>query len=99
MRTRSLRSIVRTWLRRWSLATASASSRAAATASDQRRSQVRTVDRSERVRTYNFPENRISDHRVGYKAYNLDQVVDGDLDAVIDALTAAHTAELLAAGS
>ncbi len=72
---------------------------AAATASDQRRSQVRTVDRSERVRTYNFPENRISDHRVGYKAYNLDQVIDGDLDAVIDALAAAHSAELMAAGS
>jgi peptide chain release factor 1 len=68
-------------------------------ASDARRSQVRTVDRSERVRTYNFPENRISDHRVGYKAHNLDQVIDGDLDAVIDALVAAHTAELLAAGS
>jgi peptide chain release factor 1 len=72
---------------------------AAAAASDQRRSQVRTMDRSERVRTYNFPENRIADHRVGYKAYNLDQVVDGDLDPVIDALTSAHTAELLAAGS
>jgi peptide chain release factor 1 len=72
---------------------------AAAAASDQRRSQVRTVDRSERVRTYNFPENRISDHRVNYKAYNLDQVLDGDLDAVIDALSSAHTAELLAAGS
>jgi peptide chain release factor 1 len=72
---------------------------AAAAASDQRRSQVRTMDRSERVRTYNFPENRIADHRVGYKAHNLDQVIDGDLDAVIDALTAAHTAELLAAGS
>ncbi len=78
---------------------AAAREEAAATASDQRRSQVRTVDRSERVRTYNFPENRISDHRVGYKAYNLDQVVDGDLDDVIDALVAAHTAELLAAGS
>ena len=50
-------------------------------ASDARRSQVRTVDRSERIRTYNFPENRISDHRVGFKAYNLDQVLDGDLDA------------------
>ncbi|TKJ29276.1 peptide chain release factor 1 [Blastococcus sp. CCUG 61487] len=72
---------------------------AEATASDQRRSQVRTVDRSERVRTYNFPENRISDHRVGYKSHNLDQVLDGDLDAVIDALSSAHTAELLAAGS
>ena len=51
------------------------------------------------MRTYNFPENRISDHRVGYKAYNLDQVLDGDLDAVIDSLQDAHTAELLAAGS
>jgi peptide chain release factor 1 len=78
---------------------AAAREEAAAAASDQRRSQVRTVDRSERVRTYNFPENRISDHRVGYKAYNLDQVIDGDLDAVIDALTTAHSAELMAAGS
>jgi peptide chain release factor 1 len=78
---------------------AAAREEAAAAASDQRRSQVRTVDRSERVRTYNFPENRISDHRVGFKAYNLDQVLDGDLDAVIDALDRAHTAELLAAGS
>jgi len=58
-------------------------------ASDQRRSQVRTVDRSERVRTYNFPENRISDHRVNYKAYNLDAVLDGDLDGVLDALVGA----------
>ena len=62
---------------------------AAAEASAQRRSQVRTVDRSERIRTYNFPENRISDHRVNYKAHNLDAVLDGDLDAVIDALVAA----------
>ena len=54
-----------------------------AEASDARRSQVRTVDRSERIRTYNFPENRISDHRTGYKAYNLDQVLDGDLGPVI----------------
>ena len=69
-----------------------------AKASAERRSQVRTVDRSERVRTYNFPENRISDHRVGYKAYNLDQVIDGDLDAVIDALAAADLATKLASG-
>ena len=61
-----------------------------------RRSQVRTVDRSERVRTYNFPENRISDHRVGYKAYNLDQVIDGALDDVLDALEKADTDALLA---
>ena len=50
-----------------------------------RNSQVRTVDRSERIRTYNFPENRLSDHRVGFKSHNLDQILDGDLDAVIDA--------------
>jgi peptide chain release factor 1 len=55
-----------------------------AQASQARRSQVRTVDRSERIRTYNYPENRISDHRTGYKAYNLDQVLNGDLQPVID---------------
>lgn len=56
----------------------------AAQASDQRRSQIRGMDRSERIRTYNFPENRIADHRTGYKAYNLDQVMNGALDPVID---------------
>jgi peptide chain release factor 1 len=70
---------------------------AAQQASDARRSQVRTVDRSERVRTYNFPENRISDHRVGYKAHNLEAVLDGDLDAVLDALADADRSERLAA--
>ncbi len=64
---------------------AAAQEAADAAASDARRSQVRTVDRSERIRTYNFAENRISDHRVGFKAYNLDQVLDGDLDAVVQA--------------
>jgi peptide chain release factor 1 len=67
---------------------AAAEADAEAKAAAERKAQVRTVDRSERVRTYNFPENRISDHRVGYKAYNLDQVMEGDLDAVIDALAA-----------
>ncbi len=67
-----------------------------AQASAERRSQVATVDRSQRVRTYNFPENRISDHRVGFKAYNLDQVIDGDLDAVIAALVEADRAEKIA---
>src|SRR5687768_9454365 len=62
-----------------------------------RRSQVRTVDRSERVRTYNFPENRISDHRTGFKAYNLDQVIDGALDDVIGSLVEADLADRLAA--
>jgi peptide chain release factor 1 len=65
----------------------------AARASAQRRSQVRTVDRSERIRTYNYPENRISDHRVGYKAHNLSTVLDGDLDDVLGALAAAERAE------
>lgn len=55
-----------------------------AEAAAQRHSQVRTVDRSERIRTYNFPENRIADHRTGYKSYNLDQVLNGDLQPVID---------------
>ncbi|MCI5826108.1 MAG: peptide chain release factor 1 [Arcanobacterium sp.] len=58
----------------------------AAAEAEQRRSQVRTVDRSERVRTYNFPENRISDHRSGYKAYNLDAVMNGELEPVIESL-------------
>jgi peptide chain release factor 1 len=75
---------------------AAAQEQADAAASNARRSQVRTVDRSERVRTYNFAENRISDHRVGFKAYNLDQVLDGALDDVIAALQHADTEALLA---
>ena len=76
---------------------AQAEAEAAAAASADRRSQVRTVDRSERIRTYNFPENRISDHRVGYKAYNLSSVLDGELNGVIDALSAAERAEAVGA--
>ncbi|MET0162487.1 MAG: peptide chain release factor 1 [Microbacteriaceae bacterium] len=53
-------------------------------ASDARKSQIRGMDRSERIRTYNFPENRIADHRTGYKSYDLDRVMDGAIDAVID---------------
>jgi peptide chain release factor 1 len=75
---------------------AQAQADAEAQAQAERRSQVRTVDRSQRVRTYNFPENRISDHRVGYKAHNLDQVLDGDLDAVISALVEADRSGLAA---
>ncbi|WP_010149170.1 peptide chain release factor 1 [Serinicoccus profundi] len=68
-------------------------------ASAQRRSQIRTVDRSERIRTYNFGENRIADHRTGFKAYNLDQVLDGDLDPVVQsAVEADEAARLAAAG-
>ncbi len=68
-----------------------------AEASAARRSQVRTVDRSERIRTYNFPENRISDHRTGYKSYNLDSVLDGDLDPVVQSALDADEAAKLAA--
>jgi peptide chain release factor 1 len=66
-----------------------AEEQASADASADRASQIRTVDRSERIRTYNFPENRIADHRINFKAHNLDQVLDGDLDALFDALAGA----------
>jgi len=75
---------------------AAAAEAAHAEEAQTRRSQVRTVDRSERIRTYNFPENRIADHRTGYKAYNLDQVLSGDLDPVIDACVQADEAAALA---
>ncbi|UIN29771.1 peptide chain release factor 1 [Microbacterium binotii] len=68
-----------------------------AAASDARRSQIRGMDRSERIRTYNFPENRIADHRTGYKAYNLDQVMDGALGPIIDSAIAADEEARLAA--
>jgi peptide chain release factor 1 len=68
-------------------------------ASDARRLQVRTVDRSERIRTYNYPENRISDHRTGYKAYNLDAVLDGDLQPVLDSCIEADLATRLDAAA
>ena len=68
-------------------------------ASVERKSQVRTVDRSERIRTYNFPENRLSDHRVNYKANNLDSVMNGDLEAVIQSLIEADRTAKLAVGN
>jgi peptide chain release factor 1 len=72
----------------------------AAAEADARHSQIRTMDRSERIRTYNFPENRIADHRTGYKAYNLDQVLGGALGPVIEsAITADEEARLAALGS
>jgi peptide chain release factor 1 len=70
--------------------------KADAEAAAARRSQVRTVDRSERIRTYNYPENRVSDHRTGYKAYNLDSVLDGDLDALVQSAVDTDQAERLA---
>jgi peptide chain release factor 1 len=72
----------------------------AAEAAATRKEQVRTVDRSERIRTYNFPENRISDHRTGFKAYNLDAVLAGELDPVIGScLQADLAARLESAGA
>ena len=58
-------------------------------AAADRADQIRTVDRSERIRTYNFPENRITDHRIGFKAHNLDAVLDGEMDALLGALGSA----------
>ncbi|MFE9688176.1 peptide chain release factor 1 [Micromonospora sp. NPDC005806] len=75
---------------------AAAQEQADAAASDARKAQVRTVDRSERIRTYNFPQNRITDHRIGYTAYNLDLAVAGELDGVLDALAEADRAARLA---
>jgi peptide chain release factor 1 len=65
----------------------------------ERRSQVGTGDRSERIRTYNFPQGRLTDHRIGLTVYKLDQIMNGDLDEVIDALIFAdQTEKLKAAG-
>ncbi len=60
-----------------------------------RRSQVGSGERSEKVRTYNYPQSRITDHRIGLTLHSLDQVVDGDLDQVVEPLIAHHQAELL----
>ena len=67
----------------------------AAKDSAARGSQIRTMDRSEKIRTYNWPDNRIADHRSGYKANNLMQVLDGDLDAVISSMVDADNADKL----
>lgn len=74
---------------------ADAQEKAEAAAMAERKSQVRTVDRSERIRTYNYPENRLSDHRVNYKANNLDSVLNGELDEVVQALLDADRAAKL----
>ena len=64
---------------------------------DARKSQVGTGDRSERIRTYNYPQGRVSDHRIGLTLYKLEQFLNGDLDEVIDALITADTAERMKA--
>ncbi|KIN69423.1 Peptide chain release factor 1 [Sulfitobacter donghicola DSW-25 = KCTC 12864 = JCM 14565] len=64
--------------------------------SDSRASQVGSGDRSERIRTYNFPQGRMTDHRINLTLYKLDQVMQGDLDEIVDALTADAQAQMLA---
>ena len=74
------------------------SERDAAYAQD-RRSQVGTGDRSERIRTYNFPQGRVTDHRIGLTIYRIDSFVDGDMDEIIDALILADQAARLKAAT
>lgn len=74
-----------------------AEEQADAEAAEGRAAQIRTLDRSERIRTYNWPENRISDHRIGFKANNLDSVLNGDLEDLFTALRAAERAARLEA--
>jgi len=56
---------------------------------------VGSGDRSERIRTYNFPQSRITDHRINLTLYTLDRVLDGEIDPVVDALNSSHQAEML----
>ncbi len=63
----------------------------------ERKSLIGSGDRSERIRTYNFPQGRVTDHRINLTLYKIDMIMDGDLGEVVDALTAEHQAELLAA--
>lgn len=70
----------------------------AAQIADERKSQVGTGDRSERIRTYNYPQGRVTDHRIGLTLYKLEQILNGDMDELIDALTTHEQAEKLKAG-
>ena len=71
--------------------------KAASERSEARRLQVGTGDRSERIRTYNFPQGRVTDHRINLTLYKLDRVMEGELDEIVDALIADHQSKLLAA--
>jgi peptide chain release factor 1 len=61
----------------------------------ERKAQVGTGDRSERIRTYNFPQGRMTDHRIGLTLYKLDQIMNGDIDDIVDALITYYRTEML----
>jgi peptide chain release factor 1 len=61
----------------------------------ERKSQVGTGDRSERIRTYNFPQRRVTDHRIGLSLYKIEEIINGSLDEIIDALITAEQAQKL----
>jgi peptide chain release factor 1 len=64
---------------------------------DERRNMVGGAERSEKIRTYNFPQNRLSDHRIGLTLYELDRIIEGELETIINALVSWHQARLLEA--
>jgi peptide chain release factor 1 len=64
-----------------------------------RKSQVGTGDRSERIRTYNYPQGRVTDHRINLTLYKIDEILDGDIDEIIDALLTTDQAQKLAGGA
>jgi peptide chain release factor 1 len=65
----------------------------------QRKSMIKSGDRSDKIRTYNFPQNRVTDHRIGITLYNLSEIIDGKLDDLIDQIRLADRAEKLKSGS
>ena len=65
---------------------------------DDRKNQIGTGDRAEKIRTYNYPQSRVTDHRINISLYSLDQIMNGDLDQLIDPLLANYQAELLKDG-
>ena len=64
---------------------------------ENRKAQVGTGDRSERIRTYNFPQRRVTDHRIGYTLYRIEEFLNGEMDEILDALITSHQAEKLSA--